>query len=250
MNPNNITIPVRLLRRCDTNSVAFAELCESVKKDGVLVPVLVTPLFELIDGLHRTLAARKEGVEIPFHVIDCSDEQVLLLQLIPNVHRVPVDRVSIAKHLRRMLDQDPEMTMAKLAGLTKKSIAWVSQQLSLEKLPQEAVAGLSRGTLSVKAAYQLARLPESLQSDWLAVASQLPPAEFTARVSAFLQQNANATRKKTEHTFSDHPVLRSRREIITRLASSRGEFQDALKWVLQIDPKSLLERKNQFETRN
>lgn len=117
----------------------FAQLVASVKADGVLQPLLVTPDgdgFRIVAGEGRWLAAGEAGqTEIPVHVVTV-DERTggLELAMVENLARQDLDPVQEANGYDRLRG----------AGLTKKGIAQrlgiaqkrVTERLELLKLPE------------------------------------------------------------------------------------------------------------------
>jgi ParB/RepB/Spo0J family partition protein len=117
----------------------FAQLVASVKADGVLQPLLVTPDgdgFRLVAGEGRWLAAGEAGqTEVPVHIVEV-DERTggLELAMAENLARQDLDPVQEAHGYERL----------RAAGLTKKGIAErlgiaqrrVTERLELLKLPE------------------------------------------------------------------------------------------------------------------
>ncbi|HEX4108127.1 MAG TPA: ParB/RepB/Spo0J family partition protein [Solirubrobacteraceae bacterium] len=117
----------------------FAQLVASVKADGVLQPLLVTPEgdgFRIVAGEGRWLAAGEAGqTVVPVHVVDV-DERTggLELAMAENLARQDLDPVQEAHGYDRL----------RAAGLTKKGIAErlgiaqkrVTERLELLKLPE------------------------------------------------------------------------------------------------------------------
>lgn len=126
-NPRSVRDPDRL-----------AQLVASVKADGVLQPLLVTPHgdgFRIVAGEGRWLAAGEAGqTEVPVHVVDV-DERTggLELAMAENLARQDLDPVQEAHGYDRL----------RAAGLTKKGIAErlgiaqkrVTERLEVLKLP-------------------------------------------------------------------------------------------------------------------
>jgi len=118
----------------------FAQLVASVKADGVLQPLLVTPDgdgdgLRLVAGEGRWLAAAEAGqTEVPVHIVGV-DERTggLELAMAENLARQDLDPVQEAHGYERL----------RAAGLTKKGISErlgvaqkrVTERLELLKLP-------------------------------------------------------------------------------------------------------------------
>ena len=87
--------------RTTWDQTELADLAESIKTNGVIQPVIVRPLgtgFELIAGERRFRAADMAGLDtIPAIVRQASDEQMLELALIENIHRTDLNPLERAK---------------------------------------------------------------------------------------------------------------------------------------------------------
>jgi ParB/RepB/Spo0J family partition protein len=128
----------------------FAQLVASVKADGVLQPLLVTPDgdgFRLVAGEGRWLAAGEAGqTEVPVHIV-AVDERTggLELAMAENLARQDIDPVQEAHGYERL----------RAAGLTKKGIAErlgiaqrrVTERLELLKLPEALHPRIASGQI-------------------------------------------------------------------------------------------------------
>jgi ParB family chromosome partitioning protein len=87
----------------------LASLAESIRRQGVLQPLVVRPWegrFQLIAGERRLRAARKAGLrEVPVVVRDASDRQMLALALIENVQRSDLGPIEKARGIRRLTEE-------------------------------------------------------------------------------------------------------------------------------------------------
>ena len=94
---------------------ALYELAESIKAQGVMQPVLVRPVrdesdgvhrFEIIAGERRVRAARLAGLDqVPVLVRDVSDEAAAAMALIENIQREDLNPLEEARGLRRLTDE-------------------------------------------------------------------------------------------------------------------------------------------------
>ena len=73
-------------------------LSESLRKHGLLNPIVITPQHELIAGHRRLEAARQLGWEtIPARIVDQSDQLELIeLELDENIHRKDLNTDELA----------------------------------------------------------------------------------------------------------------------------------------------------------
>ncbi|GBE29594.1 chromosome-partitioning protein Spo0J [bacterium BMS3Bbin04] len=119
---------------------ALEELVESVRAQGVLVPLIVTPRdgqFMLVAGERRLRAARAaELVTVPCRVIaDLSDRDILEISLVENLQREDLNAVELAKGYRRLIDE-MRYTQQQVAERVGKDRATVANTLRLLALPE------------------------------------------------------------------------------------------------------------------
>jgi len=128
----NITVsslvPGLYLRQAGTDSSHIRMLADVANSDS-LPPILIQRHGNrIIDGMHRVEAAKLRGNEyIKARVIDCSDEEALVLAIKTNVrHGLPLsraDRISGAKRILAAHRDWSDRAVAEAAGLSAKSIA-------------------------------------------------------------------------------------------------------------------------------
>jgi ParB family chromosome partitioning protein len=124
------------------------ELASSMKKQGLLQPIMVRPLpdgrFELIAGERRWRAAQRAGIhQIPAVVRDVPNEKLLELALIENLQREELNPIEEAEAYRVLVD-DLELTQNEIAERVGKQRTTVANALRLLNLP-ELVKDMVRG---------------------------------------------------------------------------------------------------------
>ena len=102
--------PGRYQPRINLDETALLDLAASIKKQGVLQPVVVrettTGGFELIAGERRWRASKLAGLsDIPAVVKKTSDEAALVLGLIENIQREDLNPIEEAAGLRRLIEE-------------------------------------------------------------------------------------------------------------------------------------------------
>jgi len=121
-------IPGFYLRQAGTDAThirLLADAAGSVK----LPPIIVQKNgCRIIDGMHRVEAAKLRGeANISARVIDCSDEEALVLAIKTNIqHGLPLskaDRISGAKRILAAHRDWSDRAVAEIAGLSAKTIA-------------------------------------------------------------------------------------------------------------------------------
>jgi ParB family chromosome partitioning protein len=152
-------------RRFD--EAGLEELSQSIRKTGILQPILVTrsgDRFRVLAGERRARAARAAGLrEIPVIVREgLADRDHLLFALVENVQRrdlTPLEEAEAYKHLR----EEFGLTQEEIAERVGKDRATVANALRLLKLPAEIRSALEEGTLT--AGHARALLPIGSAAD-------------------------------------------------------------------------------------
>ncbi len=133
------------------DSEALRDLVESVRRHGVLQPLLVRSRgadFELIAGERRLRAAREAGLtEIPAIIRDVSDEQSLELALVENLQRENLNPVEEADGYQDLMVRFG-LTQEQVAQRVGKARASVANALRLLTLTEDVRLLLAEGRLS------------------------------------------------------------------------------------------------------
>lgn len=145
-------IPSRYQPRRDFAESELAELAESVRKNGVLQPVLVRRkgdgFFELVAGERRLRAATMAGLRnLPAIVRNVTDEQAMIFALVENVQRKDLNPVETARAYHRLLNEFgfSQETVAQHVGKDRSSVANLMRLLNL---PNEIQMLVETGELS------------------------------------------------------------------------------------------------------
>ena len=147
---------------------ALAQLAESIKKIGVLEPVLVRPMegggFDLVAGERRCRAALAAGLsEIPALVRELSDVDVARIQLAENVARAAMNPIEEHYGVSRLIELGEEIES--VCDVTGRSKEWVQLRLDLGSLPEPFKAAISDGVASLGVAEQLLRVDEASREE-------------------------------------------------------------------------------------
>lgn len=140
--------------RARVRAESLDELVASVRRHGVLQPLLVRPhpavtgRFQIIAGERRWRAAQVAGLhEVPASVRTLSDQDAAAAALVENLLREDLDPIEEAEGFSRMI-RDFEYTQEVVATIIGKSRSHVANTLRLLTLP-DGVQGLVRaGQLS------------------------------------------------------------------------------------------------------
>jgi ParB-like partition proteins len=127
------------------------ELSESIKKHGVVQPILVREEgsgFELVAGERRMRASKLAGLKkIPAVITKATDIQSLEIAILENVQREDLNSLEVSKGYQRLKDEFgyTQEQVAKSVGKPRSSIA---NSLRLLTLSPKIQAELEKGTLT------------------------------------------------------------------------------------------------------
>ncbi len=167
------------------------ELKASIKRQGVLEPIIVRPIhhgvYELIAGERRLRAAQAVGLqELPAIIKPLTDQQAIEVSLIENVQRANLNAVEEARGYVRLIDEFG-YTQEDVASAVGKERATVANTVRLLKLPEEILQWLRREKLSAGHAKVLLGIEgrnRQLQLAKAAVARQLSVRQLEALIAA------------------------------------------------------------------
>lgn len=152
MVPLSDLVPNKDQPRKEFSEEAMEDLSESIKKYGVLQPIIVIPLpdttYKIVAGERRYRAAMKAGIsEVPVIIKDFSEKEVSEVALIENLQREdlnPVEEALGYKHLQEKYS----LTQDEIANSVGKSRSAVANSLRLLNLPDEALELLRDGKIT------------------------------------------------------------------------------------------------------
>ncbi len=155
--------PGRFQPRSNFDNEKLQELTESIKKQGVLSPILVRELglneYEVIAGERRLRSSKMAGLEtIPCLVDQKKDQDALVSALIENLQREDLNPVEEARGLDR-LKREFGLTQDEVAASTGKARSTIANSLRILSLPATVLDLLSEGKIEKGHAKLLASMP-------------------------------------------------------------------------------------------
>jgi ParB family chromosome partitioning protein len=154
------TVPVELLRpnarqpRQHFDQAALAELADSIRRNGVLQPILVrrqsdNPThYEIVAGERRWRAAQLAQLhEVPVIIKELDDRETLALALVENVQREDLTALEEAQTYRRLIDEF-HYAQQDLGQAVGKSRSHIANSLRLLELPDDVKALLNEGKIT------------------------------------------------------------------------------------------------------
>lgn len=193
--------PNRNQPRTNFDEDALAELADSIKKHGLIQPIVVRPtssgVYQIVAGERRWRACRMaELYEVPVIIKELDDQKYYEIALIENLQREDLNAVEEAQGYRTLIDSYG-LTQEQVAESVGKSRSAVTNALRLLNLNEDALASLEKGEITAGHA----RAILAAETDELA-AAMLKAAKAGASVRELeaMVKGKTITKKKTPPT--------------------------------------------------
>ena len=189
--------PNRYQPRMQFAEEELAELCQSIREQGILQPILVREEndgFELIAGERRLRAARKAGLtQVPVVIKRIDDSKLLELSIVENIQRANFNPIEESEAYYRLMSEF-HLTQDKVATRVGKSRSAVANFLRLRQLPDPIKDSIQEGNLSMGHARALLGIENSTQqmAAWRAVVKK----DLSVRETEDLIRSLKGERKK------------------------------------------------------
>jgi ParB family transcriptional regulator, chromosome partitioning protein len=143
---------------------AASGLAESVRRQGVIQPLLVRPRgvggYEIVAGERRWRAAREAGrTTVPAVIRTADDRDTLLLGLVENVAREQLTPIEEARAYAVLIDEF-SLSLGEVAERVGRSKPSVSNRIRLLELPEDVLGMVERGQLSEGHARAVLAVPD------------------------------------------------------------------------------------------
>ena len=172
------------------------ELASSIKKNGVIQPIVVrsdkinADKYQIIAGERRWLAAQKAGLhEVPITILDLNDNETLEVAIIENIQRDdlnPIEEATAYQRLNKEFDYDHD----KIARFMSKSRSHISNTLRLLTLPKDIKGMIEEGLLTAGQARPLVGVPNAS-----AIAEEIVSKKLSARSVEYLVREKKVLKK-------------------------------------------------------
>lgn len=210
------------------STVELEELASSLKRHGLIQPVLLRPApdqpkrYQIVAGERRWRAAQMAELhEIPAVIKDLDNREMLELAIIENIQRVDLDPIEEAQGFRQLIDAF-SYTQSQLAEVVGKSRSHLANTMRLLSLPDQVIAMIQSGRLSPGHARALINAP-----DPIALAEQAVLKGLTVR------QVEDLARKTPEAKRQKRPRKAIEKDADTRMLE--GDLSAAIKMRVQIN---------------
>ena len=201
---------------------ALESLAESIRKQGVVQPIVVRKVaedYQLIAGERRWRAAQQAGLhEIPAVIKTVSDQEAAAIALIENLQREELSPLEEAQAFTNLIEEFG-LTHQEVGEVVGRSRAAVSNSLRLLALAEPVKQMLNQGQLEMGHARALLALPDNQQQQTAntIVQRQLSVREAEGLVKQLQQKPAKS---KPSSANQDPDILRLQQILSTHLGSA------------------------------
>ena len=229
------TLPVASLRpnrfqpRTHFDESAIEDLAASIRAQGIIQPLVVTPEGEgyaIVAGERRWRAARKAGLDaVPVVIRQVADDRELLeLALVENLQRSDLNPIEEAEAYAA-LQEKFGLSQEEVANRVGKARTTVTNALRLLRLPDEVLDLLREGRLTAGQARPLLALEDP--EEQIRLADRAVRDGLTARdlerLAAEPQPEENRKTKKPDRPVEVHTAAAEER--LTRRLQTRVEIK-------------------------
>ena len=173
--------------RLEGENKGIAELSESIKRIGLINPLVVAPdpngdHYRLIAGHRGFAACRRAGLkEVAVRITQTDQREICEVALAENMFRKDLSPIEMAVAVVALI-REGGMTAEQVATVCNRPIAWVKEQEEILSWPPDVREFVHEGWLSVPAASNLALVYEEVDRKFLL--DQAKKSGATARTTA------------------------------------------------------------------
>ncbi|MDP3964945.1 MAG: ParB/RepB/Spo0J family partition protein [bacterium] len=198
-------------------------LIDSIKKHGVLQPVVVTPTgngYQLIAGERRYQASKLLGLKTMPAVVRAAEElEQLELALVENIQREDLNAIDRGLAYQR-LTEEFQLTQEGVAEKVGQSRSQVANTLRLLQLPEEIKNAIIKNTISEGHAKALLSLGS--EQEQLRLFKEIVSKKLTTRQTEQFAQKVNV--KAHRRSPSLDPALAEQRDHLSQKLGTKVEI--------------------------
>ncbi|MFC2092095.1 ParB/RepB/Spo0J family partition protein [Elusimicrobiota bacterium] len=218
-------VPNDFQMRTEFNEEKINEMVESIKKEGIIQPIVVTKKgnkYMLIAGERRWRAAKKAGfTAIPCIEKDLEGESLLTLSLIENIQREDLTPVEEASAYERMI-KEFSWTQQEVSEKVGKSRSAIANILRILSLPDELIDFITSGRIT--AGHAKALLSVRDDSKRIKLAQRIVKEKLTVRDAENLASLINNKKKRNirkTHKNNSAPELQYLEEKLEKILGTK-----------------------------
>jgi len=213
--------------RSDMRTESLEDLAASIKKQGIMQPIVVRPIggegrdtrYEIIAGERRWRAAQiAELQEVPVIIKDVADEDAIAMALIENIQRENLNPLEEALALQRLIDEF-ELTHDEAAQAVGRKRASVTNLLRLLDLDASVKNMVRDQVLSMGHARAILALSKDKQ---LMLANEVVAKGLSVRATESLVRDLQKpkSQKPFKQKTKDTDLLRLEEDLRQKLGAS------------------------------
>lgn len=193
--------PNRFQSRKDFNDNEQKRLVASVRKNGIIQPIIVRKSgqgYEIIAGERRWRAAQEAGIrDVPVVIRDVEDPDAAEMSLIENIQREDLNSLEEAEAFTMLIEKFG-ISQEELSTRVGKDRSTIANTIRLLKLPQEVKQALRSKTITAGHARSLLALDSPAEQ--IQVFHNIKKKSLSVRDTERLIQNRKKTLSKTQAT--------------------------------------------------
>lgn len=208
----------------------FDELVASIRRHGVLQPIIVRPAkdgYEIVAGERRWRAAQDAGLaKIPAVIREITDREMLEVALIENLRREDLNPIERAQAYRRLIHEF-HLTQEQVADVVGGSRPSIANAIRLLDLPGEVQAAIARGRLSEGHGRALLMLqdPRTLLETW----------RFVEEKALSVRETEDLVKVRSRHVSRETKLRR--RRIDPQIHDLAAQLRDRYSTAVTIVPR-------------
>ena len=217
INTNKVSIKDitrnKLQPRKHFDKESLDELANSIKKQGVIQPIVVRPdktsegKYEIIAGERRWLASQNAGLhEVPVVILNVDDVKSLEFAIVENVQRRDLDPIEEAQGYQKLIT-DFNYNQEKLSQFIGKSRSYIANSLRLLSLPDDILLMVQQENLSAGHARSLIGLNNSVEIAKKIIQKKLSVRQSEILVRQFRGKKFKLVSKKDSNILDLQKVL-------------------------------------------
>ncbi len=194
--------------RKDFNEELIHELADSIKKYGVLQPLVVQKTgdhYEIVAGERRWRAAKEAGLkEIPVVIRQYTKQQMMEIALIENLQREDLNPIEEALAYQRLF-QEFDLTQEEIAEKVSKNRSTITNSMRLLKLDKRVQDMIVQGIMSSGHARTLLALENGEQQYQIALkvlSEHLSVRETEKLIKLLVKPKKQAKEKENDQDLS------------------------------------------------
>jgi len=211
------------------------ELANSMQERGLLNPILVrqggesadgTRKYRVVSGHRRVAAARLLGWnKIDGIVKSIKAEEYLQIQLIENLQREDMNPLDVSAGVTK-LKKEFNFKQVEIATMLGKTEAWVSQVVSIGKLPDTVKERITSGDITFSKAIELAKLKQPEVVEQIAKKAVSQSTEQVAQAVRDAREQSGEPSMPRNSAVPKTKTIRNRGEIEKRLLEYRNRVAE------------------------